>query len=466
VTSKLVSPSILFAVAGILLLAPGTANAFRTAADQPQFAGTSRVRFKEDAISYVLNLPMPNMTQDEVAQIAARALHKWSEPSCSRLVFGFSEQSSSMAVPGDGINTIQFVATGWQSRGYDPTAPGITDVQYEKDAAGQWVIVEADTYINGENFTWIASGTPTDGSRDLESVLTHESGHMLGLLHPCEIAGANGAPDCASDPTFSTRTMYPIYSESEANLSSDDVAGVCFLYPGVSCEVSGCPFGTVCRPEGCLEKCGDGVCTSGEFCTPDGCWPKDKCWGPNCKLSCEQDGDCASGRSCVGKRCTGGAPPGDPCASSLECASAICTTAGVCVNSCSHCIEGACPAADGGDRVACTTSKLPLGAPCTSPDECLGGQCLAGADSTPVCSRLCDDKAACPSSWGCVAVEDKNVCRPMKFAPTGGCSISLAKASPCRGASTYLLLLGLGIVLARRRAQSPATNAIVMTRSS
>src|SRR5262249_17023075 len=152
---------------------------------------------------------------------------------------------------GDGINTIQWIFSGWTSRGLDPSAAGATDVQYEKGADGKWVIVEADIYLNAENHRWVASGTPPTGLRDLASVLTHEMGHLLGLLHPCEPGGADGAPDCATDPAFAQATMYPIYDPAEVSLGDDDEAGACFLYPGNACEVAGCPAGMACSTTGC-----------------------------------------------------------------------------------------------------------------------------------------------------------------------------------------------------------------------
>jgi hypothetical protein len=181
------------AAVGTVLLAGHPAHAFRTAADQPQFAGTAKVRWAEDTISYELNDALPaGLTPDEVDMVAARALKSGTKPDCSRVAFGLAQHSAAVAAPGDGVNSIQFVRFGWSARGWDPTAAGMTDVQYEKNEQGQWVIVEADIYLNGEDHSWIASGTPSDQSRDLESGLTHEGGHMIGLLHPCEPGGAGG----------------------------------------------------------------------------------------------------------------------------------------------------------------------------------------------------------------------------------------------------------------------------------
>ena len=427
------------------------AQAFRTAGDQQQFAGTDRVRWANGNVSYEINSALPpGLTQPEVDEVAKRALASWSSQPCGQITFALSQHSSVAAAPGDGVNTIQFVTQGWRTRGYDPSAAGITDVQYLKEDSG-WTIVEADIYINADNFSWIPSGVPVDGSRDLDSVLTHESGHVLGLLHPCEVGGAYGAPDCASNPSYAATTMYPIYNPHQAMLSKDDIAGLCFLYPGSSCALTGCPAGNACTAGGCLPACGNAICQANERCTPDGCWPTDKCWGPECvEPACERDTDCGGGGHCIGQRCVGGGAEGDPCTTGADCGRGVCGPAGFCDSSCGNCPGGTC-SADGGHGSQCSSGKLPIGSACSSPDECIGGQCLAGADQTPVCTRLCGaDQPSCPPSWECEVVEQKNVCRPMRFEPAGGCSVSTHRPG---SHAAWLWLAGLGAFIAsfRRR---------------
>ncbi|MDA0748771.1 MAG: beta-propeller fold lactonase family protein, partial [bacterium] len=58
---------------------------------------------------------------------------------------------------------------------------------------------------------------------DLQSVLTHELGHFLGLDH----SGLQGSPSVRP-------TMYPFYFGSERSLETDDKAGLAALYPSVA----------------------------------------------------------------------------------------------------------------------------------------------------------------------------------------------------------------------------------------
>src|SRR6185503_12265255 len=101
-------------------------------------------------------------------------------------VFGYGGNTYVHASAADSENTIEWVSSGWATRGFDPQAAAVSDVQFAKSDAGGWQIVEADLYINGENFTWGLAGDNGHGTRDLYSVLTHEAGHLIGLLHPCE----------------------------------------------------------------------------------------------------------------------------------------------------------------------------------------------------------------------------------------------------------------------------------------
>jgi hypothetical protein len=74
---------------------------------------------------------------------------------------------------------------------------------------------------------------------DLQSTITHEAGHFVGLSHPC---GENNLPACpAVDPVMAPTTSYG--SKGKRTLKADDVAGVCAIYPEPSGGCGGCGEG-------------------------------------------------------------------------------------------------------------------------------------------------------------------------------------------------------------------------------
>jgi hypothetical protein len=104
--------------------------------------------------------------------------------------------------------------------------------------------------VNGSSGDITNTG-PFDGV-DLPSLITHETGHFLGLDHARTVRSA---------------VMYPSYSAMEDNLRvlhSDDIAGICAIYPPdrkpaiASCGPRG-GFSSTCDPpvpsdEGCAMR--------------------------------------------------------------------------------------------------------------------------------------------------------------------------------------------------------------------
>ena len=189
---------------------------------------------------------------------------------------------------------------------------------------------EADMALN-MNFPWSTDGV---NHYDVETVMLHENGHVLGLGHS-NVSGA---------------VMEPYYGEVRRALHADDIDGVRFLYP-LSPAV-----------------CGDATCDAGE----DQCTCSDDCGAaPTTEAACSDgvDNDCDSLTD----------------EDDLDCCT---TTSGESLEelTCRDTIDNDCDSfVDCGD-VDCKLDSdcaglLPVGSVCTDGSQCLSGKCKGKPDS-------------------------------------------------------------------------------------
>ncbi len=117
----------------------------------------------------------------DVRSAVLRALQRWEEPAQIEFQVAYSEINSisPKGPAGDGISVIT-VAPEPENllafNGKNENASGLTRVFY--DARGS--IMEADVALNPSQ---LYTTDKTPGTFDLEAVLTHEFGHLLGLGH-------------------------------------------------------------------------------------------------------------------------------------------------------------------------------------------------------------------------------------------------------------------------------------------
>jgi len=179
----------------------------------------------------------------EIGQTIATSLAVWTGVSGSALVPSsfapLSQVASAAACGTDGLNSLCFDQA---DMAFTPGVLAFTRV-VTADRIGEQVgssevsvapgqILDADIYFNpGDSNTTFATplALPANPkSYDLESILTHELGHLLGFSHSA-IWSAMMFPYAQMPGTFSTPR--PTAQQPDAPLGDDDRTGLRILYP-------------------------------------------------------------------------------------------------------------------------------------------------------------------------------------------------------------------------------------------
>jgi MYXO-CTERM domain-containing protein len=148
---------------------------------------------------------------------------------------GWASCTESNACDASAHDVIVFDDTSWP---YDDPVNtlALTTVTYGTDDGR---IFEAYTEVNSAQHRFSTDDAPDGGSTyDLQTILTHEAGHFLGVAH--------------ADNT--TAVMYAYYQQGAITLTSDDVDAICTAYPppsppakGCGCAVAGAPSAPAAR---------------------------------------------------------------------------------------------------------------------------------------------------------------------------------------------------------------------------
>jgi hypothetical protein len=106
----------------------------------------------------------------------------------------------------DGVNLIYF-QRNWDG---DRAEQARTTIYWAGDR-----IYEADVKVNDRDFQFTGGDTPEVGKLDMESLLIHEFGHVLGLKHMT-------VPQSVMQPTLSGATISNIHAGMRRDLVADD----------------------------------------------------------------------------------------------------------------------------------------------------------------------------------------------------------------------------------------------------
>jgi hypothetical protein len=199
---------------------------------EPARSAKRQVRWTKKAMPIAVSssLTLPNASIAAGSDVAAAihsALETWSIAANINFIEVPSNlQSISPANRPDGINLITIAATSENLAIFgNENSPARTRVFYDADTGE---ISEADIVINpylysvaGAPIEFSTDGTP--GTYDLQSTLTHEIGHLLGLNHSSVLGATMNA-------TQALNGMFGLPAVSERTLSESDIAAVKSIY--------------------------------------------------------------------------------------------------------------------------------------------------------------------------------------------------------------------------------------------
>ena len=188
------------------------------------------IAWTNPCLSYSVQLDgVPSISHEELAQATDAAFRTWQEATCpssngppSISIYDFFGIVACRRVeynPRTPNANIVMLRETWEGEGAEKIL-ALTTVSYNT-RTGE--IYDADIEINAS--LAITAGTLTPSSFDLQSVLTHEAGHFLGIDH----SSKGQAEDCRGGATM-CRKYHP-GSDDFRTLDEDDVAAVCAVYP-------------------------------------------------------------------------------------------------------------------------------------------------------------------------------------------------------------------------------------------
>lgn len=176
--------------------------------------------------------PRQKISYKRANDVAERAFQTWISADC-----GGGRRPSIGVVPRGKIycDQVEF--------NHDPPAPNANLIVFRDDdwpypdvqrtialttitfAVKTGEILDADIEVNSKNIP--ISTSDTEITSDLQSVLTHEIGHLFGLAH-------------SLDPKASLNANYDRGDLSFRSLSKDDAKGICEIYPPGEADVNDC----------------------------------------------------------------------------------------------------------------------------------------------------------------------------------------------------------------------------------
>jgi hypothetical protein len=219
----------LLAVVVLLALAPAVRGYLKIGTQVgDQIVG---IQWTRQPIQYgVTSRDAAGVTAAQLQAAVAQAFATWDTPANVSITSRFAGFTSAEPGSDDGNSVVGFRARPDLDRTLGATTFVIDD------ATG--AILESDIFLNSI-FAWSAAANGEAGKFDVESVVVHEMGHLLGLGHSA--LGETELRPTGGRAVLGKRAVmfpiaYPTGSIADRSLQADDVAGITDIYGNTAAQ--------------------------------------------------------------------------------------------------------------------------------------------------------------------------------------------------------------------------------------
>jgi hypothetical protein len=216
-------PTRLLAIAVLVACSTGLSAYLKLGSESD--AGLVPLKWTTMPVRYAINSrSAPGVSAQALQQSAASAFREWSDVADVDISSDFVGFVSNEPFDADGISVIGFRARPDLDRTLGATT-------FRADAVSG-AILEADVFLNTE-VDWSTNDAGEAGRFDVESILLHELGHLLGLGHSAlgetELEG-DGRRRVLGKAAIMFPLAFPAGNPRDRDLRRDDVAGLYDIY--------------------------------------------------------------------------------------------------------------------------------------------------------------------------------------------------------------------------------------------
>jgi hypothetical protein len=181
------------------------------------------VRWDTPIHYFISNVDVPGVAATDLAAAVDRAFKTWGAVNGVSFTAEFAGFTTAPPITGDGMTVIGFEA-------HDDLSLTLGETTFGVDST-TGALVEADIFLNSF-FDWSVAAGGQSGRYDVQSIVTHETGHLLGMGHSA--LGETNLTPVGRSVIAKDAVMFPIAFPPgtilDRTLQQDDRAGLESIY--------------------------------------------------------------------------------------------------------------------------------------------------------------------------------------------------------------------------------------------